>query len=286
MDKRNFHSEILNTQGKAGIYMCINGRAELLINGKLFLFERGLISAISPINHIQILSLSNDCDFLIVTEKVEHLFPTGRKFMDIILEMRRRNDVVFRADEEFIRFVIHRSHQIDEKRTILENSTNEKEKRIYSSMMYLLEQELVLEVLALAHGRTEVKPVEVDRNTAIAFQFIRSVNMSPTHNRSVAHYAKEAGLSVGHFTRIVRSCTQKTPTEWIAFFTIAMAKNLLENTKMSIKEIASELHFPEQFTFRKYFKQHAGVPPKLYRSSLTNIHSYDKEEILERNNKK
>ena len=42
---------------------------------------------------------------------------------------------------------------------------------------------------------------------------------------------------------------------------------MLENTKMSIKEIAMELHFPEQFSFRKYFKQHAGIPPKQYRKS-------------------
>lgn len=50
-------------------------------------------------------------------------------------------------------------------------------------------------------------------------------------------------------------------------FTVAKAKNLLENTKMSIKEIAMELHFPEQFSFRKYFKQHVGIPPKQYRKS-------------------
>ncbi|MBQ8867312.1 MAG: helix-turn-helix transcriptional regulator [Bacteroidaceae bacterium] len=265
MDKWIYNSEILNTQGRAGIYMCVKGEAQLLINGKLFLFERGFISAISPLLHIQILSRSNDCEFLIVTEKVEHVFPTGRKFMDIILEMRRYNDVVFRADEEFIRFVTRRCQRIDEKRTVLEHSTDEREKRLYASMVYLLVQELAVEVLALAHSRAKVKPVEVDKNTAIAFQFICSVNMNPTHNRSVAFYAEEAGLSVGHFTRIVKGCTQKTPTEWIIFFTITMAKNLLENSKMSIKEIASELHFPEQFTFRKYFKQHAGVSPKQYR---------------------
>lgn len=265
MDKITFSSEILNTQGKAGVYMCIKGHAELLINGKLFLFERGFVSAVSPIIHIQILSQSDDCEFLTVTEDIEHIFPTGRKFMDIILEMRRRNDVVFHADEEFISFFIQRKRQINERKTLLEGTENEKEKRLYSSMIYLLEQELMIEVLSLAYRKAEVKPVEVDKNTAISFQFILSINKNPSHNRSVSFYAKEAGLSVGHFTRIVKNCTQKTPTEWITFFTIAMAKNLLENTKMSIKEIATELNFPEQFTFRKYFKQHAGIPPKMYR---------------------
>ena len=267
MDRRFSNSEIINTQGKAGIYMCVRGTAELLVNGKLFRFERGVISAISPIIHIQILSQSSDCEFLIVTEAIEHIFPTGRKFMDIILEIRQRNDVVFKADEQFIDFVFQRERLIIERKSILENAKNEKEKRLYSSMIYLLEQELIVEVVALAYQNVEVKPVEVDKNTAISFQFILSINKNPSHNRSVSFYAKEAGLSVGHFTRIVKSCTQKTPTEWIVFFTIAKAKNMLENTKMSIKEIAMELHFPEQFSFRKYFKQHAGIPPKQYRKS-------------------
>lgn len=267
MDRQTFNIEIINTQGKAGIYMCVKGTAELLVNGKLFLFGRGCIGLISPIIQIQILSQSSDCEFQIITEAIEHIFPIGKKFMDIILEIRQRNNVVFQADELFIDFVFQRERLIIERKSILENAKNEKEKRLYSSMIYLLEQELLVEVLALAHQNTEVKPEEVDKNTSISFNFIFSINKNPTHNRSVSFYAKEAGLSVGHFTRLVKSCTQKTPTEWIIFFTVAKAKNLLDNTKMSIKEIAMELHFPEQFSFRKYFKQHAGIPPKQYRKS-------------------
>lgn len=40
---------------------------------------------------------------------------------------------------------------------------------------------------------------------------------------------------------------------------------MLEQDDKSIKEIAHELNFPEQFTFRKYFKARVGIPPKEYR---------------------
>ena len=63
----------------------------------------------------------------------------------------------------------------------------------------------------------------------------------------------------------VKDKTGKTPSEWIADMTIVNAKLLLEQSGMSIKEIAAELNFPEQFTFRKFFKLHVGVPPKEYR---------------------
>ena len=75
MDRQTFNIEIINTQGKAGIYMCVKGTAELLVNGKLFLFGRGCIGLISPIIQIQILSQSSDCEFQIITEAIEHIFP-------------------------------------------------------------------------------------------------------------------------------------------------------------------------------------------------------------------
>ncbi|MBO6073593.1 MAG: helix-turn-helix domain-containing protein, partial [Paludibacteraceae bacterium] len=31
------------------------------------------------------------------------------------------------------------------------------------------------------------------------------------------------------------------------------------------KEVAAELGFPEQFTFRKYFKTHTGISPSEFR---------------------
>ena len=184
MDRQTFNIEIINTQGKVGIYMCVKGTAELLVNGKLFLFGRGCIGLISPIIQIQILSQSSDCEFQIITEAIEHIFPIGKKFMDIILEIRQCNNVVFQADELFIDFVFQRERLIIERKSILENAKNEKEKRLYSSMIYLLEQELFVEVLAKAHQNTGVKPEEVDKNTSISFNFIFSINKNPTHNRS------------------------------------------------------------------------------------------------------
>ncbi len=42
---------------------------------------------------------------------------------------------------------------------------------------------------------------------------------------------------------------------------------LLKNTNMSIKEIAQELHFPNQSFLGKFFKEHVGMSPTDYRKS-------------------
>ena len=53
--------------------------------------------------------------------------------------------------------------------------------------------------------------------------------------------------------------------EWINMVTINQAKNLLCQSNMLVKQVADELGFPEQFTFRKFFKQHTGLSPRAFR---------------------
>lgn len=53
--------------------------------------------------------------------------------------------------------------------------------------------------------------------------------------------------------------------QWIVSYTISQAKHLLSQTELSVKVIAEKLGFPEQFTFCKYFKTHAGESPTAFR---------------------
>lgn len=62
--------------------------------------------------------------------------------------------------------------------------------------------------------------------------------------------------------------------QWIISYTVNQAKRLLSQTELSVKEIAEKLGFPEQFTFRKYFKTHTEMSPTDFR--LKNIGIYMK----------
>ena len=93
---------------------------------------------------------------------------------------------------------------------------------------------------------------------------MQSLALHYTERRTVAEYAAEASLSVRHFSTLIHQYTGRTPMQWIHFFTIGQAKHLLQSN-LQIKEIAYRLGFPEQFTFRKYFKTHTGISPSQYR---------------------
>ena len=44
--------------------------------------------------------------------------------------------------------------------------------------------------------------------------------------------------------------------QWIHTFTISRAKHLLRKSDLQVKEAADGMGFPDQFSFRRYFKTH------------------------------
>ena len=69
------------------------------------------------------------------------------------------------------------------------------------------------------------------------------------------------------FSAIIKEKTGDSALQWIVRMVITEAKQLLEESDLSIKEIADQLNFPTQSFFGKYFKQYVGVSPKEYRNN-------------------
>ena len=101
----------------------------------------------------------------------------------------------------------------------------------------------------------------------VLMTFILSLNQEYKKQRAVRYYAGKQGLSPRHFADIIKQESGYTPMEWINMVTINQAKNLLSQSNMLVKQVADELGFPEQFTFRKYFKTHTGISPTEYQNN-------------------
>ena len=72
-------------------------------------------------------------------------------------------------------------------------------------------------------------------------------------------------LHPNYLSSVIKSKTGKSVSVWIIEKTIVEAKAMLQNTSLSIKEIAYRLGFVEPTHFSNYFKKHTGVSPVLYR---------------------
>jgi AraC-like DNA-binding protein len=85
---------------------------------------------------------------------------------------------------------------------------------------------------------------------------------------SVAYCAGELNLSPNYFGDLIKKETGKTAHEFIQSKLIDAAKERIFDTSQSLSEIAYGLGFKYPQHFSRLFKQHVGVTPMEYRSSI------------------
>ncbi len=105
------------------------------------------------------------------------------------------------------------------------------------------------------------------RAEAIFIDFINLVEQNYKQERRVSWYANQLCITPKHLSETVKQVSNRTPIEWIDDYVTMEIRSLLKNTPKSIKEISTEMHFPNQSFFGKYFKQHVGMSPLAYRKT-------------------
>ncbi|NND81046.1 MAG: helix-turn-helix domain-containing protein [Gammaproteobacteria bacterium] len=85
---------------------------------------------------------------------------------------------------------------------------------------------------------------------------------------SMRKVAKLFGMSQRNFTRRFKQATDMTPVQYLQSRRLAAAKDLLQNSNLSIKEIAYRVGYVDVSYFTKIFKQYASVTPKEYRTTV------------------
>ncbi|TVR48644.1 MAG: AraC family transcriptional regulator [Puniceicoccaceae bacterium] len=80
--------------------------------------------------------------------------------------------------------------------------------------------------------------------------------------------ARQAGISPGHFSRLLKERTGRSFTELLRQCRIDLACDLLRSTERSLAEIAAECGFCDQSYFTRVFQDVKGTTPKQFRSDL------------------
>lgn len=254
-----------NANGKAGMLLCLSGSRKVLINGQLYVLSKGTLCFLSPIIFIFELSRTEDYQEATIIDDAGVFFHAIRDMYDMILGFRMRDTPCLQLNEENIDLFLKRQASIMKKREYMQDISDAGERMLAIRIIQLQEQQILLEFVHLYFRGFTVSPTPVNKNETIAFHFIYSLHTNRQYERRVSFYADEAGLSPNHFTRIIREQTGKTPSEWIASMIIVNAKILLKQKDLNIKAVADKLNFPEQYTFRKFFKLHVGMSPKEYK---------------------
>jgi AraC-like DNA-binding protein len=110
----------------------------------------------------------------------------------------------------------------------------------------------------------QLKP-SLGKHDEVVGQFLQLAEQHFKQERQVGFYAKKLCLTPKYLSHIIKSATGKSANDWIDAYVLLEAKALLKSSKLSIQQIADELHFADQSIFGKYFKRLAGLSPKEYR---------------------
>ena len=87
-----------------------------------------------------------------------------------------------------------------------------------------------------------------------------------------AKIAEDYNFSSSYLTKIFREQTGKPPIRYLIEYRVQVAKGLLRDTNLNVKEIAEKTGFIDQFYFSKCFKSYCGLTPSQYKEKRENNH--------------
>lgn len=81
---------------------------------------------------------------------------------------------------------------------------------------------------------------------------------------SLAELSGVIGMNPKYFCRFFNSITQQTPMNYVNYYRIEQASNMLSSTDLSVTEVGLECGFNDICHFVKTFKKYKGITPKQY----------------------
>ena len=100
-----------------------------------------------------------------------------------------------------------------------------------------------------------------NRRDDVLKTFMESLYRNYKQEHEVSFYAQEQNLTCRYFSSIIKDRSGQTPSTWIATALLVEAKQMLQSTPLSVRDVSEKLNFPNQSYFGKWFKNHTGISP-------------------------
>jgi AraC family transcriptional regulator of arabinose operon len=85
---------------------------------------------------------------------------------------------------------------------------------------------------------------------------------------TLADLSREMNISASYLSALFKEKTRYSPIQLFTSLRMQKASQLLKETDITVKEIAGEMGYPDQYTFSRSFKLVMGVSPKTFRDKL------------------
>lgn len=251
---------------KYGFFLCEKGTARILLGDKTYRISENHLCIYTPNTFFQILEKSDDLDGILQEDSVDTYYPAVSSINIRDRLSMRENPIVVISQTEAANImslidILNRSLETSEGK-----NSDEVIGSIHENYLSYLRYAVCLNVCEAYFSNKPVAAVPQEREDSIFNQFLISVYEHCHRERTVQYYADEQHLSPYYFSTIIRAKSGKSALQWIENVTMTYARQYLNDSTASIKQIAERLHFPDQSTFGRYFKHREGCSPSDYRN--------------------
>lgn len=236
---------------KYGFFLCLAGTARILLGKSVYELSEGCLCIYTPNTFFHILERSSDLHGILGEYGVDTFFPIVGG-IDIKKRLQIRHEPCVMIGREQAGRIVQ----------LIEVMNGEDSEQCAQYLRYAV----CVKILEAYFANKPMPAMEQDRNDKIVNRFLVSLYGNCRVERTVQFYADQQHLSPYYFSSIVKEKSGMSVMQWIENVTMTFARQYLNDSDMSLKQVACLLHFPDQSTFGRYFKQREGCSPSEYRN--------------------
>lgn len=115
-------------------------------------------------------------------------------------------------------------------------------------------------------------------STGLVYRFIDLLKAHYKQKRELFFYSSKLLVNQKYLSQLTKKKLGRTARQLVIDMVVMEAKVLLDEQVLSVKEIAGQLHFENQFHFSRFFKKYTGQAPTCYRNKISTI-SFDMDAV-------
>lgn len=120
-------------------------------------------------------------------------------------------------------------------------------------------------LLGLFYSAQQAPPAAEAQNANVIEQAITHIQNEFAHELNMELLAQELGVSYSWFRSSFAAHTGLSPHQYLLELRIVRARSLLAETDLSVKEIAIQMGFEDEFYFSRLFRQKLNLSPSQWR---------------------
>ena len=260
--------QIISTFNKCGIFYCQRGSVEVSLEGCHYHIKPGDVYIYMASTLVHLLHKSEDAEGIMVEVDFYYILPIVNKVINVESQLfMRKNPCVSLSGEQCAHFEYLLNNLWDRINAEDCQKENVQYQHLKLELIKSMGQTICYEILNMYFTNQPLQPLQQGKKDVVFQNFMLSLFRFYRKERDVSFYARTQHITPRYFSAIIKEKTGDSALQWIVRMVITEAKQLLEESDLSIKEIADQLNFPTQSFFGKYFKQYVGVSPKEYRNN-------------------